>query len=71
MLSFLFVTPTPLQLISQNQEAFINLLNAPAEEAGAGGGGGGGEGEAGGALGPEPMTIQVTAEEKAVIDKVR
>lgn len=63
--------PELLQLISQNQEAFINLLNAPAEEAGAGGGGGGGEGEAGGALGPEPMTIQVTAEEKAVIDKIK
>jgi len=57
-------------LISQNQQGFIDLLNAPEDgPAPAVGGGGGGAGGAGGAPG-SGFQIQVTTDEKAVIDRV-
>ena len=63
---------SPPQLISTNQQAFIDLLEQGREE-GEGGGSGGGGGEGSGSLGlpPGTMAIQVTQEEKAAIDRVR
>ena len=71
-----------LQRITENQAAFIQLLNQP-EHAGEGGGAGGGAGAGAGAgaggpvaasgagLPPGTMAIQVSPEEKAAIDRVR
>ena len=64
------------QVISQNQQAFIELLNEQPGEEGQGGQGAAGQGPpppgAAGAGGPYgmPMTIQVTQDEKAAIDRV-
>ena len=70
----LFLYPLNTQVISQNQEAFIALLNE--DEGGQGGQGAPGQGApppgagGGGPFGM-PMTIQVTQDEKAAIDRVR
>ena len=71
-------------MISQNQQAFIDLLNEPGPSAGGGqipGGpppaegapGAAGQGPPGGAGGPfgMPLAIQVTPGEKEAIDRVR
>lgn len=59
------------QLISQNQQRFIDLLNAPSDPAEQGGGGGGvGVGDGSGGGGAGGFQIQVTQEEKAAIDRV-
>lgn len=63
--------PQLLTLISQNQQAFIDLLNAPddtgSNSAPGGGGSGGGVSGSGGGGG---FQIQVTNEEKVVIDRI-
>ena len=66
-----------VQVIQQNQQQFVQMLNDP--EAGSGGGGsGGGSGSGGGGSAPQAggvgggqEFIQVTAEEKAAIERVR
>lgn len=62
-----------VQLISQNQEAFIALLNESEAGEGQGGNSGGNSGGAGGiARAPDgALQLQVTSEEKAAIDRVR
>ena len=69
-------TYTLFQVISQNQEAFIALINEEqGSEGGQGGQGAAGQGPpppgagGGGPFGM-PMTIQVTQDEKAAIDRV-
>ena len=68
-------THTLFQVISQNQEAFIALINEEQGEGGQGGQGAAGQGPpppgagGGGPFGM-PMTIQVTQDEKAAIDRV-
>jgi len=57
--------PQLLQLISQNQEAFISILNERGD-AGADAPAGGDQGAAGG----QPFQIQVTASEKEAIDRI-
>ena len=62
-------------MITQNQQRFIDLLNAPDASGGGGGGGGGGSGE-GGILSGQPgmppgtVAIQVTPQEKEAIERV-
>lgn len=66
------------QLITQNQERFVQMLNEPVEGAGQaqGGSSGGGSGGApggqsgGGPGGPDSGYIQVTPDEKQAIERV-
>ena len=57
-------------MISQNQQAFIDLLNSSEEPGQGGPAGGPAEGQAGGPGGAGGFQIQVTPEEKAAIDRV-
>ena len=60
--------PQLLNLISQHQEAFIQMINEPDGEGGSGGsGGGGGEG---GEL-ANPGMITVSPQDKEAIERVR
>ena len=66
--------PQLLQLISQNQEAFIRMINEDSRggsAAAGGGGGGGGSGSGGGAEGMLGSgVIQVTSQDKEAIERV-
>ena len=86
VLHFCFFFPSPscppsstpsTQVISQNPQAFIDLLNSPqpgpaGQAAGQAGGGAAGQGAPpqGGAPFGMPMTIQVTPQEKEAIERV-
>merc|ERR1719188_2556110 len=67
--------PQLLQLISQNQEAFIRMINEPDNSRGGGSaaaGGGAGGGSAGGAEGMLGSgVIQVTSQDKAAIERLK
>jgi len=60
--------PQLMEAIQQNQEEFVNMLNAPS---GGGGGGGGGQGGGPRAGGPQVATIEVTAQEREAIDRLK
>lgn len=68
--------PDLLQLISQNQEAFIRMINEPEETGSSGGTGTGGGGSAGGGqpgddLFSEPGVIQVSPQDKEAIERLK
>jgi len=67
--------PQLLQLISQNQEAFIRMINEDSRggsAAAGGGGGGGGSGSGGGAEGMLGSgVIQVTSQDKEAIERLK
>lgn len=74
--------PALLQLISQNQEAFVNMLNEPAGSAPAGGAAGaaaaaegaepasGRAGRGGSAFEDAPGVIQISAQDREAIERV-
>jgi len=62
--------PQLLTLISQNQQAFIDLLNAPDSGSAPASGGGQGGGQSGAPGSGGGFQIQVTTEEKAAIDRI-
>ena len=65
------------QVITQNQERFVQMLNEPDESAGGGGTGGGsvpaaaGQGQPGGGPLTQGGMIQVTPQERDAIENVR
>jgi len=77
---FAQTNPQLIQLISQHQDDFIQLLNTPLTDIPGGGGGGGGMGGAlggggGGAAGPVPgmpgvIRVQITPEDEEVINNL-